>query len=117
MTSSRLDKLIASLRASGLDAVVLNPGPTLKYLTGLNFHLMERPVVLFISPDHEPVIVLPELELPKVGLLPYKAKAFAYGENPSEWDNAFRGAAQALGLDGKRIGVNRARCVCWNSVT
>jgi Xaa-Pro dipeptidase len=105
MTSSRLDKLTASLRASGLDAVVLNPGPTLKYLTGLNFHLMERPVVLFVVPNHEPVIVLPELELPKVKLLPYKAQAFAYGENPSEWDNAFRSAAQALGLDGKQIGV------------
>jgi Xaa-Pro dipeptidase len=97
--------LTASLRASGLDAIVLNPGPTLKYLTGLNFHLMERPVVLLVATGQEPVIVLPELELPKVKLLPYKAKAFAYGENPSEWDNAFRSAAQFLGLDGKRIGV------------
>jgi Xaa-Pro dipeptidase len=32
-------------------------------------------------------------------------QAFAYGENPSEWDQAFRSAAQALRLDGKRIGV------------
>jgi len=119
MTQSRLDRLTASLRtlqqappsgtsqggASGLDAVVLNPGPSLKYLTGLNFHLMERPVVLFVAPDHEPVIVLPELELPKVDLFPYKVQAFAYGENPSGWDDAFRKAAKVLGLDGKRIGV------------
>ncbi|MBI5842531.1 MAG: aminopeptidase P family protein [Chloroflexi bacterium] len=105
MTQSRLDKLTASLRTSSLDAVVLNPGPTLKYLTNLNFHLMERPVVLFIAPGRDPVIVLPELEMPKVDLFPYKVQAFAYGEIPSEWDNAFRSAAQALGLDGKRIGV------------
>jgi len=105
MNSSRLDKLTASLRTSGLDAVALNPGPTLKYLTNLNFHLMERPIVLLVAPDHDPVIVLPELELPKVGLFPYKVQAFAYGENPAEWDQAFRKAAQALGLDGKRIGV------------
>jgi Xaa-Pro dipeptidase len=105
MTQSRLDRLTASLRTSSLDAVVLNPGPSLKYLTGLNFHLMERPVVLFVAPDHEPVIVLPELELPKVDLFPYKVQAFAYGENPSGWDDAFRKAAQVLGLDGKRIGV------------
>ncbi len=32
-------------------------------------------------------------------------QAFPYGENPAEWENAFRGAAQALGLDGRRIGV------------
>jgi len=43
--------------------------------------------------------------LPKVNLFPYKVQAFAYGENPSEWENAFRKAAQALRLDGKRIGV------------
>ena len=105
MTQARLDKLIASLRTSNLDAVILNPGPTLKYLTGLNFHLMERPVVLMVAAGEDPAIVLPELELPKVDLFPYKVKAFAYGENPSEWNEAFRKAAQALGLDRKRIGV------------
>ena len=105
MTRPRLDRLTASLSSSNLDAVILNPGPTLKYLTGLNFHLMERPVVLFVAQGKEPVLVLPELELPKVDLFPYKVTGIAYGENPSEWDNAFRKAAQTLGLDGKRIGV------------
>ncbi len=105
MTASRLERLTASLRTSGLDAVVLNPGPTLKYLTGLNFHLMERPVVLMVAPGRDPVIILPELEMPKVGLFPYKVQAFAYGEIPTEWDGVFRQAVQALGLDGKRIGV------------
>lgn len=105
MTQSRLDKLTASLRASGLSAVALNPGPTLTYLTGVAFHLMERPVVLLVAPDSAPVLIMPELELPKVDLFPYKVRAFVYGENPSEWGNAFRKAAQSLGLDGKRIGV------------
>ena len=105
MTQARLNKLNASLRTSDLDAVILNPGPTLKYLTGLGFHLMERPVVLFFAKDREPAIVLPELELQKVASLPYKLQVFSYPENPSEWDAAFRKAVQALGLDGKRIGV------------
>jgi Xaa-Pro dipeptidase len=105
MTQSRFDKLNASLRSSGLDAVILNPGPTLTHLTGLRFHLMERPVVLMFAKDQEPAIVLPELELQKVAALPYKLQVFAYPENPVEWESAFRRAAQALGLDGKRIGV------------
>lgn len=105
MTQSRLQKLTASLLDSNLDAVILNPGPTLKYLSGIDFHLMERPVVLFVAPGKDPALVLPELELPKVDLFPYKVQAFAYGENPSAWEDAFRKAAQALGLDGKRIGV------------
>ena len=102
---SRLAKLTSSLRTSGLSAVALNPGPTLTYLTGLHFHLMERPVVLLVAPDEDPVIVLPELELPKVALLPFAVKTFAYGEIPAEWEAAFRKAAQSLSLDGKRIGI------------
>jgi Xaa-Pro dipeptidase len=100
-----MDKLNDSLRTSGLDAVILNPGPTLTHLTGLKFHLMERPVVLLFAKDQIPAIVLPELELQKVASLPYELKVFAYPENPSEWGNVFRKAAQSLGLDGKRIGV------------
>src|SRR5687768_11582575 len=105
MPQSRLDKLNASLRTSGLDAVILNPGPTLTHLTGLHFHLMERPVVLMFAKDQEPAIVLPELELQKVASLPYKLQVFAYSENPSEWEGVFRRAAQSLSLDGKHIGV------------
>ncbi|HMZ08711.1 MAG TPA: aminopeptidase P family protein [Anaerolineales bacterium] len=105
MISKRLENLTASLRTSNLDAVILNPGPTLKYISGATFHLMERPIVLFIAPGHEPALVLPELEMLKVEDFPYKVHAFPYGENPSEWDHVFRKAAQSLGLDGKRIGV------------
>lgn len=105
MTQSRLDKLNALLRTSTLDAVILNPGPTLTHLTGLHFHLMERPVVLLFAKDQTPAIVLPELELQKVASLPYELQVFSYPENPSEWGNAFRKATQTLGLDGKRIGV------------
>ena len=105
MTHSRFELLNASLRTSDLDAVILNPGPTLTYLSGLHFHLMERPVVLLFAKDQDPAIVLPELELQKVSSLPYKLQVFSYPENPSEWEASFRKAVQALGLDGKRIGV------------
>jgi len=105
VTRSHFDKLNDSLQTSGMDAIILNPGPTLTHLTGLHFHLMERPVVLFFAKDQDPALVLPELELQKVASLPYKLQVFAYPENPSEWNNAFRKAAQALDLDGKRIGV------------
>lgn len=105
MTQSRLDKLNVSLWISELDAVILNPGPTLTHLTGLHFHLMERPVVLLFAKDQVPAIVLPELELQKVASLPYQLHAFAYPEDPSAWGGVFRKAVQSLGLEGKRIGV------------
>jgi Xaa-Pro dipeptidase len=105
MPDSRLDKLSASLRTSGLDALALNPGASLVYLTGLHFHLMERPVVVIFTLAAPPVIILPELEMQKVKDLPFEIKAFPYGESPDGWEAIFRRALQSLGLDGKRIGV------------
>jgi len=105
MTTTRLIKLLESLQTSGWDALALNPSPSLTYLTGLHFHLSERPVVAIFTVDHAPVIILPELEILKLTGLPYEMTAFPYSENPAEWDGVFRKAVQSLGLDGKRIGV------------
>ncbi|NCP15680.1 aminopeptidase P family protein, partial [bacterium] len=105
MRISRLTKLSESLRASNLDALALNPSPSLTYLTSLHFHISERPVVVIFTADHAPVIILPELEMLKVTGLPYEIKAFPYPENPAEWEGVFRRAVQSLGLDGRRIGV------------
>ncbi len=100
---SRFDTLAASLRNSNLDAVILNPGPTLTHLSGLHFHLMERPVVLLFAPGQKPAIVLPELEMQK--MVGQDMQTFPYSENPADWDAAFRAAIASLGLDGKRVGV------------
>jgi Xaa-Pro dipeptidase len=105
MNHPRLEKLYKAMQKSGLDAVALNPGPTLSYMTGVSFHLMERPVVILYALEHEPAIILPELEVLKVELLPYKTRAFAYGENPADWEAAFKKAVQFIGADGKQIGV------------
>src|SRR5258708_35080642 len=106
MSTARMEHLHTALAEAGLDAAALNPGPTLAYLSGLHFHLMERPVVLLVDRTHDPVIVMPELEIPKVDLFPYKVNAFVYGEDPSTWEAVFRKAIQSLALDGKKIGVD-----------
>ena len=105
MTPPRLIKLSAELKRSGLDALALNAGPSLTYLTGLHFHLSERPVVLLLTADQVPVIVLPELEILKVRDLPYEIKPYPYGEDPAKWEGVFQQAVRSLGLDGRRIGV------------
>ena len=84
MTQARLEKLYSAMAQSKLDAVAINPGPTFAYLTGVSFHLMERPVVMFFSQGKDPAFILPELETPKLELLPYKTQAFPYGEIPGE---------------------------------
>jgi len=105
MNAKRLSLLQNALRAAGLDALALNPGPSLVYLTGLHFHLSERPVVMFFPLEGAPAIVLPELEMQKMADLQAEVKTFPYGENPAGWETVFRAASDALGLEGKLVGV------------
>ncbi|MBC8496052.1 MAG: aminopeptidase P family N-terminal domain-containing protein, partial [Chloroflexi bacterium] len=103
--TQRHQKLAQVMKKQGLDALALNPGPSLPYLTGLHFHMSERPVVVFFSIDQAPIIVLPGLEALKVQDLPYQIQAFPYDENPANWVKAFQDAIQAGGFEKSRIGV------------
>lgn len=105
MTETRLSRLAGRLREGGFAALAVNAGPTLTYLSGLHFHLMERPVVMAFAVDQEPVIVLPELERAKLDHLPFPARVFAYGENPEAWGRIFAEALAGLGLAGRRVAV------------
>ena len=105
MTHPRLEKLYKAMEKFHMDAIAVNPGPSLTYMTGLNFHLMERPVVMLFSPGKDPAIILPELEILKLENLPYKVQSFPYGENPAEWINAFISGIKALNIDHCSIGI------------
>jgi Xaa-Pro dipeptidase len=78
-------------------------------MTGLNFHLMERPVVLILTPDAPAALILPELEALKLAQSSIPLKGFTFGENPLTWGDVFRRACQELKLDGKKVGVEPTR--------
>ncbi len=105
----RLERLQSLLQENNLAALALNPGPSLSYLSGVQFHLMERPILLLVARGAAPVLVLPELEWPKVALFAYPVQAVSYGENPSTWQEAFRRALGLLGLERGKIGVEGGR--------
>ncbi len=106
---NRQRRLRDALGSADLDALVLNPGPTLTYLTGMHFHLMERPIVGIFPAEGPAALILPELETPKTEGAPFELLPFPYGEDPSRWGETFRRAAQSLALDGKRLGVESVR--------
>lgn len=105
MSISRLEKLTKALADFDLDALALNPTPSLLYATGLHFHLMERPIVALFTVDGRIALVLPELEIAKLTDISFDVEAFPYNEDPSTWTDVFRKAINFLGLDGKKIGV------------
>mgnify|MGYP001207865476 CR=1 FL=1 len=109
MTNDRLARLIALMNAASLDAIALNPSPSLVYLTGLHFHLSERPTTLIIAPPYPPLLIVPELEVEKGRQSRLPLQLIPFGENPAEWEKAFRQAAETCRLDGKVVGVEPAR--------
>lgn len=109
MNPDRLSRLYELMSAEGMSALILNPGPTLTYLTGLQFHLMERPTLVIFTPPGAPVIVLPELESGKLAGSHFSLTSFTYGDNPAKWGDAIREACQESNLDGKTVAVEPLR--------
>lgn len=103
--TDKLAKLQAAMAAQGLDAVAINPGSSLIYLSGLQFHLMERPTLLIVTAAGEAAIVLPELEKGKLTDDAANFHAFTYGDDPATWSAAVSAAAQHLNLPGGKMGV------------
>lgn len=105
MHRERLQRLFKAMEQLEIDAIALNAGPSLTYLTGLHFHLMERPVTLLAVPGKRPLLILPELEQKKLDQSAYRLDALTYPENPAAWGDVFRQGLSGLKLKRKTIGV------------
>jgi len=103
--NKRIEALADQLAQRGLDWVALNPGPSLRYLTRLNFHLMERPVVVLFGSRGQVKVILPELERAKVANLPFEAEFFPFGDDPASWQGVFEKALADVSGKPLRIGV------------
>jgi Xaa-Pro dipeptidase len=101
--------LAQEMQKSNLSALAINPGASLTYLTGLHFHLSERPVITLFMPDSHPVFVLPELEAGKTDSLPFEAQVYTYGEVPTNWSGVFRQAILDAVVGFGKIGIEPHR--------
>lgn len=61
-TRARIEKLRRRVTVEGLDGIVLAPGPNLRYYTGVNSQMLERPFLFFLPAGGEPQLVAPRLE-------------------------------------------------------
>ena len=105
----RQRKLSSLLEGDNIGALILNPGPTLTYLTGLSFHLMERPILAIFTPHHPPHIVLPKLEAAKLIAIPYPAESTTYGEDPSTWNPIFSRVLQEADFQDQFVAIEPTR--------
>jgi Xaa-Pro dipeptidase len=91
-----------------VDCVALIPGPNLVYLTGLHFHLSERPVIALFPRSGQPALLVPTLEASKTEHVaqPLDWLLFPYDDEDGP-DGACARACAALELAGKRVAVER----------
>ncbi|MFJ4850277.1 MULTISPECIES: M24 family metallopeptidase [unclassified Streptomyces] len=68
--AERLELARKAAADAGLDALLVSPGPDLRYLTGYHAHLTERLVCIALPVLGEPFLVVPELEKPGAELSP-----------------------------------------------
>jgi Xaa-Pro dipeptidase len=108
MTHPRVEKVHIIAARSNLDAIALIPGANLQYVTGLDFHLMERPLVVFFVPGRDPVAVVPALEESRLVECGIPMQTFPWNDADG-YQAAFAAAAGELKLIGKRLGVEELR--------
>jgi len=94
--AGRLEAVRAAVRAAGLDAVLLTPGPDLRYVVGYDAKQLERLTCLAVPADGDPALYVPRLELPAAQASP----AGALGLEIIPWEETadpFRLVADDLG--------------------
>ena len=107
--SRRQQKLSNILEQRELNGLALNPGPSLTYLTGMHFHLSERPVVALFSIAKPALFILPNLESAKLANLDFPFASITYDEDPDLWPKVFSEGLRASGLNDQKIGVESTR--------
>ena len=104
--ADRQNRLAKIARSQGLGAIACVPGANFSYLTGLHFHLMERPTLLFVTADNQVLGIIPELERQKWSATFPDALTF-YWQDSEGYQAAFASAAKSL--QGQLIGVEGQR--------
>jgi Xaa-Pro aminopeptidase len=61
--TERLARVADAVRASGLDVLLLTPGPDLRYVTGYDAKQLERLTCLVVPADGDAFLLVPQLEL------------------------------------------------------
>ncbi|QDC26162.1 aminopeptidase P family protein [Georgenia yuyongxinii] len=101
---TRLEKTTKLADDAGLDALLVTPGPDLRYLCGYEALPLERLTCLVVRTQGDPVLVVPRLEAPAAAASP----AGALGLDVLTWDETADPYDLVASLlpDGRRVAVD-----------
>ena len=101
--ATRLADAAVAASLAGLDALLLTPGPDLRYVVGYDAHALERLTCLAVQAGGDPFLVVPRLELPAAQASP----AGRLGIEMIAWDET----DDPYALLAKRLGGGRPPAV------
>lgn len=112
MTTPDFTDVYEILRANGLDAAAFVPGPNFTRLMGRDFPLMERPLVLLVPLEGDPIAIVPNLEMTSFVTLGFPGQVIDWRDQDG-FEGAFKSLAVArpdlahakIGLEGQRMRV------------
>jgi Xaa-Pro dipeptidase len=108
MTHPRVQTIQQMIARSDLGAIALIPGANLQYVTGCDFHLMERPLIAFFRADAAPLVLLPALEVFHMERSNIDCELFPWDDTEG-YQAALAAIADQLKLGGRRLGVEELR--------
>lgn len=109
MNARRLRQLQEETLRHGLDGLALAPGPNLFYVGGIQAHLSERPLLLFLPADDEPAIIVPRLEASKARAAGIAEERIFSWSDEEGYTGAFQLACAFLELSDFLLGVEALR--------
>lgn len=98
--SKRLKTLKEELWKEGLGGAIIVPGPNMRYFTGVNSLLLERPFMLLVPVDGDVQLVTPTLEAGPYADGPLRLEIHRWTDSEGPAD-AIANAAREAGLKGK----------------
>jgi Xaa-Pro dipeptidase len=104
--AARIAKLQAAMKEFGLQAVVLEPGPAMLYLTGVRWGKSERTFAVVLPAKGEPVWVLPGFEEMRARELIHAGDDIrVWQEDESPYQLIVEGL-KARGVESGRVGID-----------
>ena len=103
--AARLARAQALMQRAGIGAIVIEPGSSMVYFTGVSWHRSERPTLAILPATGKPCLVTPFFERPSVEQtlgIPAEVRVWQEDENPFAMAAAF---LVEQGLAHARLGI------------
>jgi len=101
----RMQRLQASVRASGLEAFLITAQDSIYYLTGITYVPLERPFFILVRPDTAAVLLVPTLDRDHLASAPNIEEVRTYWDYPSRPGEGWSEKLSELLKNVNRLGV------------